>query len=63
MFCLEKNFLEEKKMQIFLLLIIFILICTVIYQGKEIKDLECKTLEAFRVVCNKWIIENAKEEK
>lgn len=50
-------------MQIFLLLIIFILIYTVIYQGKEIKDLERKTLEAFRVVCNKWIIENTKEEK
>ncbi|MDO4503767.1 MAG: hypothetical protein Q4B84_01275 [Clostridia bacterium] len=49
-------------MQIFLLLIIFILICTVIYQGKEIKDLERKTLEAFRVVCNKWIIENMEEE-
>ena len=39
-------------MQIFLLLIIFILICTVIYQGKEIRDLERKTLEAFRIVCN-----------
>ena len=52
MFCLEKNFLEEKKMQIFLLLIIFILICTVIYQGKEIRDLERKTLDAFRIVCD-----------
>ena len=50
-------------MQIFLLLIIFILIYAVIYQGKEIRDLERKTLEAFRVVCNKWIIENAKEDK
>ena len=49
-------------MQIFLLLIIFILICTVIYQGKEIRDLERKTLDAFRVVCNKWIIENMEEE-
>ena len=49
-------------MQIFLLLIIFILIYTVIYQGKEIRDLERKTLDAFRVVCNKWIIENMEEE-
>ena len=49
-------------MQIFLLLIIFILICTVIYQGKEIRDLERKTLDAFRVVYNKWIIENMEEE-
>ena len=49
-------------MQIFLLLIIFILICTVIYQGKEIRDLERKTLDAFRIVCNKWIIENMEEE-
>ncbi len=36
-------------MQIFLLLIIFILIYTVIYQGKEIRDLERKTLDAFRI--------------
>ena len=36
-------------MQIFLLLII---ICTVIYQGKEIRDLERKTLDAFRIVCD-----------
>ena len=50
-------------MQIFLTVMNLILICTVIYQGKEIKDLERKTLEAFRVVCNKWIIENTKEEK
>ena len=49
-------------MQIFLLLIIFILIYTVIYQGKEIRDLERKTLDAFRVVYNKWIIENMEEE-
>ena len=49
-------------MQIFLLLIIFILIYTVIYQGKEIRDLERKTLDAFRIVCNKWIIENMEEE-
>ena len=50
-------------MQIFLTVMNLILICTVIYQGKEIRDLERKTLEAFRVVCNTWIIENAKEEK
>ena len=50
-------------MQIFLIIMNLILICTVIYQGKEIKDLERKTLEAFRAVCNKWIAENTKEEK
>ena len=50
-------------MQIFLIIMHLILVWVIIHQGKEIKDLECKTLEAFRVVCNKWIIENAKEEK
>ena len=46
-------------MQIFLT--VMNLICTVIYQGKEIRDLERKTLDAFRVVYNKWIIENMEE--
>ena len=50
-------------MQIFLIIMTLILVWVIIHQGKEIKDLERKTLEAFRVVCNKWIIENAKEEK
>ncbi len=40
-------------MQIFLLLIIFILICVLIYQGREIRDLERKTLDAFKIVCKK----------
>ena len=34
-------------MQIFLLSIIFILICVLVYQGREIRDLERKTLDAF----------------
>ena len=37
-------------MQIFLT--VMNLICTVIYQGKEIRDLERKTLDAFRIVCD-----------
>ena len=49
-------------MQIFLTVMNLILVWVIIHQGKEIKDLERKTLEAFRVVCNKWIIENMEEE-
>ena len=49
-------------MQIFLIIMNLILVWVIIHQGKEIKDLERKTLEAFRVVCNKWIIENMEEE-
>lgn len=40
-------------MQIFLLSIIFILICVLVYQGREIRDLERKTLGAFKIVCQK----------
>lgn len=40
-------------MQIFLLSIILILVAIVVHQGKEIRELERKTLEAFRVVCQK----------
>ena len=40
-------------MQIFLLTIILILIGTVIHQGKEIRELERKTLDALRIVCQK----------
>ena len=40
-------------MQIFLLGIILILVGTVIHQGKEIRELERKTLDAFRIVCQK----------
>lgn len=38
-------------MQLFLLIII--LIITVVYQGKEIRDLERKTLDAFKIVCQR----------
>ncbi len=38
-------------MQIFLLLIIFI--CVLVYQWREIRDLERKTLDAFKIVCQK----------
>lgn len=44
---------EQKIMQIFLLSIIFILICVLVYQGREIRDLERKTLGAFKIVCQK----------
>ncbi len=40
-------------MQIFLLLIIFILICVLVYQWREIRDLERKTLDTFKIVCKK----------
>ena len=40
-------------MQIFLLVIILILIGIVVHQGKEIRELKKKTLEAFRIVCQK----------
>lgn len=41
----------DSQMQLFLLIII--LIITVVYQGREIRDLERKTLDAFRIVCQK----------
>ena len=50
---LKNNLPEEKAMQLFLLIIIFILICVLVYQGREIRDLERKTLDAFRIVCKK----------
>ena len=43
----------EKIMQIFLLFIILILIGILVYQWREIRDLERKTLEAFKIVCKK----------
>ena len=52
-FMLKNNLPEEKAMQIFLLIIIFILICVLVYQGREIRDLERKTLDAFRIVCQR----------
>lgn len=38
-------------MNVCMLAIILILIVTVIHQGKEIRDLERKTLEAFKIAC------------
>ena len=40
-------------MEIFLLIVILILIGIVVHQGKEIRALERKTLDAFRIVCQK----------
>ena len=48
-------------MQIFLLLVILILICILVYQWKEIRDLERKTLDAFKIVCKK--IKPGKDDK
>ena len=45
--------MKEKAMQLFLLIIIFILICVLVYQGREIRDLERKTLDAFKIVCQR----------
>lgn len=50
--------MEEIQMQIFLLAIILILIGIVAHQGKEIRELEKKTLEAFRIVCQKINTQN-----
>ena len=52
-FMLKNNLPEEKAMQLFLLIIIFILICVLVYQGREIRDLERKTLNAFKIVCQR----------
>ncbi len=40
-------------MQIFSQIVILILIAVVVHQGKEIRDLERKTLDAFRIVCRR----------
>lgn len=40
-------------MQIFLLIIIFILIVINLKQADELRDLEQKTLEVFKIVCKK----------
>lgn len=45
-------------MQIFLLITILILISIVVHQGKEIRELERKTLDAFRIVCQKINVQN-----
>ena len=39
----------------------FILVAVINYQEKQIKDLEFKTLDAFRIVCQK--LQPKKEEK
>ena len=48
-------------MKMFLLITILILIDIVAHQGKEIRELEKKTLDAFRIVCQK--IDVRKEDK
>lgn len=50
----KNNFLlEGKTMWILMLAINLILITAIIHQGKEIRELERKTLDAFRIVCEK----------
>ena len=48
-------------MKIFLLITILILIVILVYQEKEIRELEKKTLDEFRIVCKK--IDVRKEDK
>ncbi len=53
----KNNFLlEGKTMWILMLAINLILITAIIHQGKEIRELERKTLDAFRIVCQKIIV-------
>ena len=50
----KNNFLlEEKTMWVLMLAMNLILITVIIHQGKEIRELERKTLDAFRIVCQK----------
>ncbi len=50
----KNNFLlEGKTMWILMLAVNLILITVIIHQGKEIRELERKTLDAFRIVCQK----------
>lgn len=50
----KDNFLlEGKTMWILMLAMNLILITVIIHQGKEIRELERKTLDAFRIVCQK----------
>ena len=50
----KNNFLlEVKTMWILMLAMNLILITVIIHQGKEIRELERKTLDAFRIVCQK----------
>ncbi len=48
-------------MEIFLLIVILILSGVVVHQGKEIRKLECKTLDAFKIVFQKINVQ--KEDK
>ena len=50
----KNNFLlEGQTMWILMLAMNLILITVIIHQGKEIRELERKTLDAFRIVCQK----------
>ena len=51
----KNNFLlEEKTMWILIMLTVnLILITVIIHQGKEIRELERKTLDAFKIVCQR----------
>ena len=48
-------------MQTFLLIVIFILIVINLRQADELRDLERKTLDAFKIVCKK-LKQNMEEE-
>lgn len=44
---------EEKTVWILMAIINLILVIAIIYQSKELRGLERKTLEAFKIVCKK----------
>ena len=48
-------FISERRITMWILMAIInlILVIAIIYQSKELRDLERKTLEAFKIVCKK----------
>ena len=48
-----QNKKEETQMQTFLLIVILILVVINLRQADELRDLERKTLDAFKIVCKK----------
>ena len=48
-------FISERRITMWILMamINLILVIAIIYQSKELRDLERKTLEAFKIVCKK----------
>ena len=51
-FILQK-IMEVKNMQVALIITVIMLVMVTSYQSAQLKDLEQKTLEAFKIVCKK----------